>query len=169
MNEMITAPQVRVINHRGEQVDVMDTQVALAMAESEGKDLIMIADKANPPVVKLIELSKFRYQEQQKHQEEVKKASKGSGMKELRLSPFIAAGDLESRINRVREFLEDGHKVRLHVKFKGREITKQEFGSVVLQKIFDAVADVGKVEMEPKLTGKFMTAQLMPSGKKKTE
>lgn len=168
MNEMITAPEVRVINSRGEQLGVMPTSQALGMADEEGKDLIMIADKAVPPVVKLIELSKFRYQEQQKQQEEAKKSSKGSGMKELRLTPFIAAGDLEARINRVREFLEEGNKVRLHVKFKGREITKSEFGTQVLQKIFDAVADVGKVESAPKLVGKFMSAQIMPTGKKKT-
>jgi translation initiation factor IF-3 len=167
MNEMITAPQVRVIDQFGKQVGVIPTSEALAQAEAEGKDLILIADKAVPPVAKLIELSKFRYQEQQKKQEEAKKTSKGSEMKELRLTPFIAAGDLEARIARVREFLEDGNKVRLQVKFRGREVTKPEFGQQVLKKIFDAVEDVGKVETQPKLTGKFMSAQLMPGGKKK--
>ncbi len=168
MNEMITAPQVRLIDQYGGQIGVMSREEALAKGDEEEKDLIMIADQAVPPVVKLIELSKFRYQEQQKRQEEAKKSSKGSDLKELRLTPFIAAGDLEARINRVREFLEEGSKVRLHVKFRGREVTKPEFGNQVLKKIFDAVADVGKVETAPKLAGKFMTAQLMPTGKKKT-
>lgn len=167
MNEMITAAQVRVIDQFGKQIGVLPTQEALAMAEAEAKDLILIADKAVPPVAKLIELSKFRYQEQQKKQEEAKKTSKGSELKELRLTPFIAAGDLQARIDRAREFLEDGNKVRLQVKFKGREVTKPEFGQQVLKKIFAAVEDVGKVEIPPKLTGKFMSAQLMPTGKKK--
>ena len=167
MNHNIRVPEVRVIDQYGEQLGVMPTDAALRRAEEETKDLIMISDKAVPPVVKLIEFSKFRYQEEQKKKEDTRKASTGSNLKELRLTPFIAAGDLDSRIERVREFLEDGDKVRLHVKFRGREVTKPEFGKQVLQKIFDAVADVGKVETEPKLAGKFMTAQIMPTGKKK--
>lgn len=166
MNEGIRATEVRVIDQHGQQLGVMSRQEALELAERELKDLVLIADKAEPPVVKLIEFSKFKYQQQQKKQEE-KKGTKGNVIKELRLTPFIAAGDLESRINRIREFLEEGNKVRLQMKFKGREITKQDFGTNVFQKIFTAVAEVGRVESEPKLLGKFMTAQLTPTGKKK--
>ena len=82
------------------------------------------------------------------------------------MSPFIAEGDLESRIDRVREFLEDGFKVRLHVRFKGREITKKDFGADVIGRVMLAVADISTVEIPPKMQGKMMSAQLMPSGKK---
>ncbi len=136
------------------------------MAEEQDKDIILIAATAKPPVAKLIQISKHKYQQQQKRQEE-KRATKKSDIKELRLSPFIADGDLESRIDRVREFLEDGFKVRLHVRFKGRQITKKDFGMDVLTRIFDAVNDIGQVEIEPKMQGKMLTGQLMPAPKTK--
>ncbi len=167
MNEYIRAAEIRLIDQFGGQLGVFSRQQALELAEQEGKDLVMIADKANPPVVKLIEFSKFKYQLQQKKQEE-KKGTKGNVIKELRLTPFMASGDLEARIARVREFLEENNKVRLQMKFRGREITKQEFGVNVFQRIFDAVSDVGRVEITPKLMGKMMSAQITPAGKKKT-
>lgn len=167
MNEMIRASEMRLIDQFGGQMGVFSREEAFALAEREEKDLILISDKATPPVVKLIDYSKFKYQLQQKKQEE-KKGTKGNVIKELRLTPFMASGDLEARINRVREFLEEGNKVRLQMKFKGREITKQEFGTNVFKKIFDAVSEVGRVEIEPKVTGKFMSAQITPTGKKKT-
>lgn len=168
MNEGIRSAQMRLIDQFGEQLGVYSRQEALDLAEREGKDLVMIAEKAEPPVVKLIEFSKFKYQLQQKKQEE-KKGTKGNVIKELRLTPFMASGDLEARINRIREFLEENNKVRLQMKFKGREITKQEFGMNVFTRIFTAVADVGRVEIAPKLLGKVMSAQLTPAGKKKQE
>ena len=147
----------------------MSKQAALALAEEQNKDVVLIAANANPPVAKLIEYSKHKYQQQQKKQEE-KRATKKSDIKELRLSPFIADGDLQSRIDRVREFLEDGFKVRLHVRFKGRQITKKDFGQDVLNKIFEAVSDIGQIEIEPKMQGKMLSGQLMPlpKGKAKT-
>jgi translation initiation factor IF-3 len=140
----------------------MSKQEALLLAEEQNKDVVLIAAQADPPVAKLIQISKHKYQMQQRKQEE-KRSTKKSDIKELRLSPFIAEGDLSSRIDRVREFLEDGYKVRLHVRFKGRQITKKDFGQDVLTKIFTAVADVGQVEIEPKMLGKMLTAQLMPA------
>lgn len=166
MNEAIRSAEMRLIDQFGEQLGVFSRQQALEMAEREGKDLVMITEKALPPVVKLIEFSKFKYQLQQKKQEE-KKGSKGNVIKELRLTPFMASGDLEARINRIREFLEENNKVRLQMKFKGREITKQEFGMNVFTRIFTAVEDVGRVEIAPKLLGKVMSAQITPTGKKK--
>jgi translation initiation factor IF-3 len=152
---------MRLISERGEQLGVMTKPEALARAEQEGKDLVLITDKANPPVVKLIALSKHKYQQQQKSQEE-KKASRAADTKELRLSPFMAQGDLDARIARTREFLTDNHKVKLQMKFKGREITKKEFGEAVFKKLFSAVADLGGVEIPPKLLGKVMFAQITP-------
>lgn len=152
---------MRLINEKGEQIGVMSTQEAINLAEEESKDVILIAMKADPPVAKLIEYSKHKYQQQQKKQA-AKKSAKKSDIKELRLSPFIADGDLDSRIDRVKEFLEDGYKIRLQVRFKGRQITRKEFGYKVIEKITNAVADNGQLEMEPKLQGKVLTAQLMP-------
>lgn len=166
MNEAIRSAEMRLIDQFGEQLGVYSRQQALELAEREGKDLVMITEKALPPVVKLIEFSKFKYQLQQKKQEE-KKGSKGNVIKELRLTPFMASGDLEARINRIREFLEENNKVRLQMKFKGREITKQEFGMNIFTRIFKAIEDVGRVEIAPKLLGKVMSAQITPTGKKK--
>lgn len=146
----------------------MSKQAALQMAEEQNKDVVLISATANPPVAKLIEYSKHKYQQQQKKQEE-KRATKKSDIKELRLSPFIAEGDLQSRIDRVREFLEDGFKVRLHVRFKGRQITKKDFGQDVLDKIFAAVTDIGQVEIAPKMQGKMLSGQLMPLPKGKAK
>lgn len=166
MNEQIRPGEVRVIDSFGEQVGVYSRDEALSLARQQDKDLILVTAQANPPVVKIIEASKHKYQQEQR-QQEVRKASKGTEIKELRLSPFIAAGDLESRTKRVREFLEDGHKVRLMLRFKGREITKKEFGHDVMDKLYQGVADIAQKETEPKLNGKMLMMQLMPAKKKK--
>lgn len=165
MNQQIRAAEVRLISDTGEQIGVVSKSQALQLADEQDKDVILIAPTAQPPVAKLIQYSKFKYQQQQKKQEE-KRASKKSDIKELRLSPFIAEGDLDSRIERVREFLDDGFKVRLHVRFKGREITKKEFGQDVISRVISAVSDISAVEMEPKMQGKMMSAQIIPTGKK---
>ena len=165
MNQQIRAAEVRLISDTGEQIGVVSKSQALQLADEQDKDVILIAPTAQPPVAKLIQYSKFKYQQQQKKQEE-KRASKKSDIKELRLSPFIAEGDLDSRIERVREFLDDGFKVRLHVRFKGREITKKEFGQDVISRVISAVSDISAVEMEPKMQGKMMSARIMPTGKK---
>lgn len=158
---------MRVIDSKGEQIGVLSRQEALDMAREQHQDLILIAEGANPPVVKLIELSKHKYREQQKRQEDAKSA-KVSEVKEIRLSPFIAAGDLESRIAKTREFLEDGDKVRVVMRFKGRQVTKaDDFGKRVFDHVFTAVSDLGRIEIEPKLQGKFMSGQVTPLGKNK--
>lgn len=165
-NQDIRAQEMRVIDEHGGQLGVMTREEALRMAEQNQKDLVLIAAQANPPVVKLIDISKHKYQLQQR-KDEVRKLSKPTEIKELRLSPFIAQGDLEARIKRVREFLEDNDKVRLLLRFKGREITKKEFGEQVLRKVFQAVEDIAQIEVDAKLQGKMMTMQIMPAKKKK--
>lgn len=165
VNEQIRAPELRLIDEKGGQIGIVSREAALRMAEEEEKDLVLIAAQANPPVVKLIDISKHKYQLQEK-QKETGKANRGANsIKELRLTPFIAAGDLDARINRAREFLEDGFKVRFFVRFKGREITKKEFGEQVITKVFQALAEVSTIEIAPKMEGRNMTAQLMPKKK----
>lgn len=166
MNHFIQGNEFRVLDEAGKQVGIMGKAEALQKAQELGVDVVEIAGKANPPVVKLISLSKFKYQLQQKRNEE-KKRNKNAEIKELRLTPFIAKGDFDSRMKRARQFLEDGNKVRLVVKFKGRQITKKEFGDTVLNRAMTSLEDISTVEVPPKMMGKLIMMQLMPVKKKK--
>jgi translation initiation factor IF-3 len=159
---------LRVLDQFNKQLGVMTRDEALKMSRETGMDLVEIAGKAVPPVAKLIEFSKFKYQQQQKQQEEKKKA-KIAEIKELRLTPVIAQGDFDSRMKKSRKYLEDGDKVRLVVKFQGRMITHKEFGERVLQKAVAQLADISMVEIQPRLLGKFMSMQLSPVKKKKVK
>src|SRR6185369_2323240 len=131
----------------------------------EGKDLILVTENAQPPIAKIINIAKFRYQLQQKKAEGRKKA-KTQEIKELRLTPFMGEGDFQTRLKRTLEFLGKGDKVRLTLEFKGRAITKQEFGREQFDRIFAATADIATVEIRPKMLGKKMMAQLIPIKKK---
>lgn len=134
---------------------------AMSLAKTQEKDVILITETAKPPVAKIINFSKFKYQLDQKKAEGKKKAKKQE-IKELRFRPFMGKGDFDARMKRVFEFLEDGDKVRPYVEFKGREITRKEFGFGIVNQIIDATKDKATVEMEPKLNGKKIIFQLMP-------
>lgn len=161
-NERIRYPEVRVISETGEQLGVMSTAEAQAKARAVEKDLVLITEQAKPPVVKIIELAKFKYQYQQRESENRKKAKK-QDLKEVRFTPFMGEGDFESRLKKVITFLNKGDKVRLSLQFKGRAILKKEFGYDMFARVIQATEDIGKVEMEPKLMGKKLIAQLIPS------
>ncbi|HYD34523.1 MAG TPA: translation initiation factor IF-3 [Vitreimonas sp.] len=166
-NHQIRFPEVRVLDERGEMLGVMPTRQAQDIALTEGKDLVLVTEKAQPPIVKVIDLAKFKYQQQQKEAENRKKA-KGPELKELQFSPFIGEGDLQTKLKRVFEFLNRGDKVRLTVDFKsGRQMSKKEFGYEVLKKIFEATSEVATIETQPQFQGKKLTAQLMPAKKQK--
>lgn len=164
-NHHIRFPQVRVIAERGETLGVMTSQEALLKAREADKDLVVVTDKAQPPVVKIIELSKFKYQLQQK-QAEQRKSAKGQELKEVRFTPFMGDQDFETRLKKVIGFLEKGNKVRLSLMFKGRSITKKETGFEVFDRIIDRTKELAKLEIEPKLLGKKLIAQLTPEKKK---
>ena len=159
---MIRFPQVRVLDNQGEMVGLMSSREAQDKAREAGKDLVLITDKSQPPVVKIIELAKFKYQLQQRASQQ-RKSSRKQDIKEVRFTPFMGSGDFESRLKKVVDFLERGDKVRLSLQFKGREITKKEFGYEQFAKVFEKTADIAKVEIEPKLMGKKLIAQLIPS------
>ena len=165
-NHMIQHPEVRVLNEIGEMLGVMTTRDAMQKAREEDKDLILVTEHAKPPVAKIIALSKYRYQLQQKMAEGRKKA-KVQEIKEVRLTPFMGEGDFQTRLRKIIDFLKDGDKVRLSLEFKGRLITKQEFGREQFQRVFEATADIASVEIMPKLMGKKMMGQLMPTKKPK--
>jgi translation initiation factor IF-3 len=155
-----------VLDQFNKQLGVMTKSEALKKANELGVDLVEIAPKALPPVAKLINFAKFKYQIAQKAQED-KRKTKISEIKELRMTPVIAQGDFDGRMKKARQFLEDGDKVRLNVKFAGRMITKKEYGEKVLKRAVDQLSDISMVEIAPKLIGKFMMMQLSPVKKKK--
>ncbi len=167
-NERIFASTVRVLDGEGKQIGVLSKQEALTMARDQELDLVEVAAKADPPVVKIIDFKKFLYQESKKKQEEKRKA-KVSETKEVRLSPFISDNDLQVMVRRGKEFLEDGDKVRLVLKFKGRQIVHPEFGKDILAKTIIALADVSKVDREAHFEGRQLVALLSPERKKNAE
>jgi len=166
-NHHIRFPEVRVLTEHGEMIGVMTTSEAMAKARLQEKDLVLVTKNASPPIVKIIDLAKYRYQLQQKKAEGRKKA-KIQDLKEVRFTPFMGKGDFQSRLNKVIKFLEKGDKVRLSLQFKGRAITKKQFGFEMFEKIFAETAEIAGAEIKPKMVGKKLIAQLIPI-KKKTE
>jgi translation initiation factor IF-3 len=165
-NHQIRVPEVRVLTEHGEMIGVMSTQAAMSQAQEAGKDLVMLNEQAQPPVAKIIDISKYKYQIQQKEAESRKRA-KAQDTKEVRFTPFMGEGDFEARLNKVIGFLKDGDKVRLSLQFKGREITKKDFGYQMFSRIIAATDDYSAVESAPKLLGMKLLAQLMPVKKHK--
>lgn len=160
-NQFIRATQLRVISESGEQVGILSKEEALEQARLAEKDLVLITANANPPVAKIIELAKYKYQLQQKEAASRKKA-KAQEIKEVRFTPFMGEGDFEARLKKVVGFLKKGDKVRLSLQFKGRAITKKEFGYDLFSRVVEATQDIATVELEPKMMGKKLIAQLMP-------
>lgn len=163
-NQYIRALEVRVIDEKGGQVGVMSTDEAISKAKEDDKDLVLVTAQANPPVAKIIELAKYKYQLQQKEAASRKKA-KAQDIQEVRFSPFMGEGDFESRLKKVKHFLTKGDKVRLSLLFKGRAITKKEFGYNLFEDVIEKTQEIAEVEMQPKLMGKKLIAQLMPRKK----
>lgn len=158
-----------MIDAEGKQIGVFPKQEALRMAQEQELDLVEIAPLAKPPVAKVIDFKKFLYQQEKKKREE-KRKSKISETKEIRLGPFMSDNDLQNMIRRAREFLQNGDKIRLVVKFRGRQITHPEFGREVVAKVVKAVADISKVDREPHFEGKQLVALLsVEKGKKHEE
>lgn len=164
-NERIQAASLRVLDSSGKQIGILPKFEALEKARQLGLDLVEIAPKANPAVAKIIDFKKFLYQQEKKKREE-KKKSKTSETKEIRLSPFIDDHDLNVMIKRAQAFLKNSNKVRLVVKFKGRQIVHPEFGHEVLNKVITAVSNISNVEKEAHLEGKQLIALVVPEKKK---
>lgn len=139
----------------------MSRDEALFRARKAGLDLVLVAEKADPPVGKIIDFKKFKYQEDKKEQAGKKKA-KQQEVKEFRFTPFIAPNDFAMRVNRARKFLEKGDKVKLTVKFIGRQITRKEFGQELLDRAASQLKDVGSVETPAKWQGRLLSTTLKP-------
>ena len=164
VNERIFASTLRVLDTDGKQIGILSKFEALEKARSRELDLVEIAPMAKPPVAKIIDFKKFLYQEEKKKREEKRKA-KTSETKEVRLGPFMSENDLATMINRAKDFLSEGNKVRLVVTFAGRQITHPEFGHNVLDKVIDALKDVSKVERDRKFEGKKLILIISPDKK----
>jgi translation initiation factor IF-3 len=152
VNEEITAPQVRVISDDGSQIGIMPPDQALSLAEEAGLDLVEVAPDGKPPVCRIMDFGKYIY-EQRRKERSARKKQHVVKIKGIRLTPNIDSHDFEFKNQDARRFLEQGSKVRVWVQFKGRTITHQEIGKEVLTRFAEALSDVAKIEMEPKMEG----------------
>ena len=166
MNDDIRAPQVRVVDEEGQQLGIMSPRDAQRIAQERSLDLVEIAPQAEPPVCKIIDYGKFRY-EQQKHEKAQRKHQQTQVLKEVRLHPRTDVHDVDFKLRHAREFLKEGHKVKFTVVFKGREITRQEIGRELLSGIVEALQDEAKVDQAIGMEGRNMSLIVSPEKKKK--
>lgn len=161
INQYIKSDKLRVIDNNGDQLGVMTKIDALKKAQSESLDLVLVAEKAEPPVARIVDFTKFKYQQSKKERSGTAK-SKATNVKEVRLTPFMAKNDFERRIERANDFLKDGYRTKLVVKFVGRQITRREFGRELMDDAIAKLAEVGTAEGEPKWQGKLLIVQFKP-------
>lgn len=157
VNQYIKAPKVRLIDEDGQNLGVVATEEALKKAKTKELDLVVIAEKADPPVAKILEYSKFLYEERKKHASSRAKSAK-SETKEFIFGPNIGEGDLHNRIDRTIEFLNEGNRVKMSVKLRGREMAHPEIGMAKIETVIKELTNIAKVEEEPKLKGNLITA-----------
>jgi translation initiation factor IF-3 len=152
---MIRIPQVRVVDEEGAQLGVMPTPKALEMAQERGYDLVEVAPMASPPVVKFLDFGQYKY-ELTKREKEAKRKQRSVTFKEVRLTPKIGTGDFDTKVHRAIEFLEDGDRIKVTVRFRGRELTHPEIGRNLIARFTDRVKEHGVPERAPLLEGKSM-------------
>ena len=161
INEEIRASEMRVISADGEQLGIMSREEALSLAEEKNLDLVCIAPKADPPVCKILDYGKFKY-DQQKKEKEAKKRQHTTQVKEIRLSTFIEDHDIMVKAKTGAKFLKDGNKLKVSLRFRGRERDYVSRGQEVMEKFAEAVSEVGEVEKKPKFEGRSLTMILTP-------
>ncbi|MGO2082886.1 translation initiation factor IF-3 [Vagococcus sp.] len=161
VNDGIRARELRLISADGEQLGVKSKVEALRIAESASLDLVLVAPNAKPPVAKVMDYGKYRF-EQQKKEREARKKQKVINVKEVRLSPTIDLNDFNTKLRNARKFLEKGDKVKASIRFKGRAITHKEIGQDVLNRLASETEDVATVEQKAKMDGRSMFIMLAP-------
>lgn len=166
VNEGIRAREVRLVDQNGNQLGIKSRQEALDIAARANLDLVLVAPNAKPPVARIMDYGKYRF-EQQKKEKEARKKQKVINVKEVRLSPTIEEHDFNTKLRNARKFLEKGDKVKATIRFKGRAITHKEIGQRVLERFSEACADIGSVETKPKMDGRSMFLVLAPKNEKK--
>jgi translation initiation factor IF-3 len=163
INEQIRVSQVLVIGPNGEQVGVKSTQDALTLASYAGLDLVLINPNGNPPVCKVMDYNKYKYEKAKKEKAALKKQKAAiTETKEFRLSPTIDVGDIETKLKNVTKYLEKGDKIKLSIRFKGRQMAHTDLGKDVLVKFAARLEGIAEVEQQPKLDGRSMTMLLAP-------
>ncbi|WP_337865973.1 translation initiation factor IF-3 [Ignavibacterium sp.] len=165
VNEEIKAPKVRVIDFDGTQRGIFTVRDAIKLSEERKLDLVEIAPQADPPVCKIIDYGKFKY-EQQKKEKLQKKNQVVSVLKEIRLHPNTDTHDFDFKVRHAINFIEEGNKVKVSVLFKGREMAYTEKGEELIQRFIEKLSDISKVESEPKMEGRSLSAILVPQSKK---
>ncbi|TCS83528.1 translation initiation factor IF-3 [Tepidibacillus fermentans] len=161
VNEDIRAREVRLIGPDGEQIGIVPLKEALRIAEEKNLDLVNIAPTAKPPVCRIMDYGKFRY-EQSKKEKEARKNQKVINTKEIRLSPTIEENDFQTKLRNAIKFLKAGNKVKVTIRFRGREITHQNIGENVLNRLAKEVEEISVIERKPKLEGRSMVMILAP-------
>ena len=160
-NEFITVPKVRVIDDEGENLGVMFTQEAIEQAADVGLDLVEVSPNADPPVCKFLDIGKFKY-EAQKKANIARKTQKTQELKEIKMRPNIDDHDYDTKMKKVNDFIGDGDKVKITLRFRGRELSHQQLGIALLQRVAENVAEVAKVEAYPRMEGRQMLMVLAP-------
>lgn len=168
INEQISCPKLRLIDDQGQQLGIMRREEALRIAEERGLDLVEVAPGADPPVCRLIDYDKYRYQESKKAQQ-AKAKQKVTQVKEVKMRPVTGEDDYQVKIRNARKFLEAGDKVKFTVRFRGREITHPELGRAILERVEQDLKSEAMTEQMPKLEGKQLIMILAPAAKGKSE
>jgi translation initiation factor IF-3 len=165
VNDAIRAKQVRLVGQNGDQIGIISKQEALEMAQNANLDLVMVAPNAKPPVCRIMDYGKYRF-EQQKRDKEARKNQKIINLKEIRLSPTIEEHDFNTKLRNAIKFLSNGDKVKASIRFRGRAIIHSEIGKKVLERLANECAEVGTVESYPKMEGRSMFLVLAPKNEK---
>lgn len=168
INDEIRVREVRVTSAAGEQLGIMATRDALAMAEEQHLDLVEVAPKAKPPVCRIMDFGKYRY-EQQKREKEAKKKQKVITIKEVKLRPNIEQHDFDVKLKNALRFVQDGNKVKVTIMFRGRELSHPELGKEVLSRVAEKLGDMVSIERNAKLEGKNMTMIVAPKAQKSSK
>ena len=159
MNERIRVPEVRVIDENGENLGVLATDKAIAIAKERRLDLVEVAPQASPPVCKIVDFGKYYYQQEKRE----RKQQHRSKLKEIKLTIKIGEHDFQTKLNRVREFLSNGDMVRISIFFRGREIIHATKGHALLRRVEEEVKDIARVEGQPMAKGKILQMMVVPS------
>lgn len=155
-------PEVRVIGSDGAQLGLMTTIRARSLAEEEGFDLVEVAPTARPPVCRIMDFGKYKY-EQEKKKREAKKHQSVIQLKEIKLRPTTERHDLDVKLKHVRRFLEEGNKAKITIRFKGREVTHKELGYEMIKKFIEEIGEMAKMDQTPRLEGKILSVVLAPN------
>ena len=161
INDMIRVPEVRLISADGRQAGVVSTDQAMESARENGLDLVEVSPMARPPVCKILDYGKYKF-EQEKRIKESKRKQKLGKLKEIRMQPKIETHDLQFKARQVRQFLEEGNKVKVTIRFRGRELAHTEIGRDVLGRILEILVDAAVLERRPQMEGRFMSMFLSP-------